>query len=58
MPERDDTVDAEFRGYLTICEDGELRPTINTFGAVTDRFGVYRMPEESLPEPLDRRPGE
>lgn len=60
MPEvgydRDDSVDAEFVGRLTICEDGELRPTYNQFGAVVDKFGVYRMPEDP-PEPLERRAG-
>jgi hypothetical protein len=53
----DPTVEAEFLGSLTICEDGELRPSVNTFGAVVDKFGVYRMPEDP-PEPLDRRPRE
>lgn len=37
--------DAEFLS-LTICEDGALRPTRNEFGAVIDKFGVYRGPEE------------
>lgn len=38
---------------LTICEDGELRPTRNEFGGVVDRFGVYRMPEDES-HPQDR----
>ena len=42
----DPQVDAEFRGSLTICEDGALRPTFNQTGGVVDKFGVYRIPDE------------
>jgi hypothetical protein len=46
-------VDAEFCGSLTITEEGELRPSRNRFGAVIDRFGVTRMPEDES-QPKDR----
>ena len=54
----DSMVEAEFRGSLTICEDGELRPTRDSLtGAVVDKFGVYRMPEDERPYQQDSGPG-
>lgn len=51
----DQSVEAEFLGSLTICEDGQLLPTYDIHGGVLDKFGIYR-PTEDPPEPFsDRR---
>jgi len=44
---QDPAVEVEFSGSLTLCEDGSIRPTVNSItGAVVDKFGVYRAEED------------